>query len=81
MSLINTPKDRGAMMLRAGRGDMAQTVAQTVSELGVYGTALFGVTGKESMRSGGYLLRTKASDSNEGGVAVGFSVIDTPLLI
>ena len=81
MSLINTPKDRGAMMLRAGRGDMAQTVTQTVSELGVYGTALFGVTGKESMRSGGYLLRTKASDSNEGGVAVGFSVIDTPLLI
>lgn len=81
MSLINTPKDRGAMMLRAGCGDEAELVPQTVSELGIYGTVLFGVEGLEEQRSGGYLLRTKSSESNEGGVAVGFSVIDTPLLI
>ena len=31
--------------------------------------------------SGGFLLRTKSSESNEGGVAVGYSVIDTPLLV
>ncbi|WFD23837.1 glutathione synthase [Malassezia equina] len=81
MSLIDTPKDRGAMMLRAGQGDVAQYVAQTTSELGTYGTALFGKDVEPDIRSGGYLLRTKASESNEGGVAVGFSVIDTPLLV
>lgn len=81
MSLIDTPKDRGAMMLRAGQGEMSQYVSQTTSELGTYGTALFGKNIKPIIRSGGYLLRTKASESNEGGVAVGFSVIDTPLLI
>ena len=42
MSLIDTPKDRGAMMLRAGCGEEAQLVPQTVSELGIYGTILFG---------------------------------------
>jgi len=81
MSLIDTPKDRGAMMLRAGQGDMSQCVSQTTSELGTYGTALFGKGSEPVIRSGGYLLRTKASESNEGGVAVGFSVIDTPLLV
>lgn len=29
----------------------------------------------------GHLVRTKSEDSNEGGVVVGFSVIDTPYLI
>lgn len=32
-------------------------------------------------QSGGFLLRTKGRDSDEGGVAVGFSVIDSPFLI
>ena len=81
MSLIDTPKDRGAMMLRAGCGEEAQLMPQTVSELGIYGTILFGTKELEEQRSGGYLLRTKSSESNEGGVAVGFSVIDTPLLV
>ncbi|WFD20179.1 glutathione synthase [Malassezia caprae] len=81
MSLIDTPKDRGAMMLRAAQDDMSQYISQTTSELGTYGTALFKKGSEPVIRSGGYLLRTKASESNEGGVAVGFSVIDTPLLI
>lgn len=81
MSLIHTPKDRGSMMLRAGHGDVAEHVSDTVSELGIYGTALFGPDAEESFRDGGFLLRTKASASNEGGVAVGFSVIDTPVLV
>ena len=29
----------------------------------------------------GHLLRTKAATSNEGGVAAGFAVIDSPLLM
>lgn len=28
----------------------------------------------------GHLVRTKTSDSNEGGVAAGFAVLDSPLL-
>ncbi|WFD27277.1 glutathione synthase [Malassezia nana] len=81
MSLIKTPKDRGALTMRAGQGGLAQLVSQTTSELGTYGTALFGKDVTPVVRSGGYLLRTKASETNEGGVAMGFSVIDTPLLV
>ena len=32
-------------------------------------------------QAGGHLLRTKSSDSNEGGVATGFAVLDSPVLI
>ncbi|CAJ0636161.1 15975_t:CDS:2 [Entrophospora sp. SA101] len=32
-------------------------------------------------KTAGHLLRTKAKDTKEGGVATGFSVIDSPLLI
>jgi hypothetical protein len=31
-------------------------------------------------RNAGHLVRTKASSSNEGGVAAGFAVLDSPLL-
>lgn len=81
MSLIQTPQHRGALMLRAGQGDTASLVTDTVSELGMYGTVLFGDNEVLSEHSDGFLLRTKGSDSNEGGVAVGYSVIDTPLLV
>lgn len=30
---------------------------------------------------GGHLLRTKATTTREGGVAAGFAVIDSPLLV
>jgi glutathione synthase len=29
----------------------------------------------------GHLLRTKTADSNEGGVAAGFAVLDSPMLV
>lgn len=81
MSLIQPPPERGSLLLRSGRGGGgAELVQDTVSELGIYGTALFGGTGAES-RAGGFLLRTKARESDEGGVAVGYSVIDTPVLV
>jgi len=54
-----------------------------VSELGVYGS-LVGDGLKMSVifnESGGYILRTKDQDMNEGGIAVGASVLDTPYLI
>lgn len=32
-------------------------------------------------QAGGHLLRTKATTTLEGGVAAGFAVIDSPLLV
>ncbi|KAI3624510.1 glutathione synthase [Malassezia furfur] len=82
MSLINTPPDRGNLFLRAGQTSAhAELVRDTVSELGIYGTVLFSPEDMIESRSGGFLLRTKSRESNEGGVAVGYSVIDTPLLV
>ncbi|KAK4797122.1 hypothetical protein SAY86_029448 [Trapa natans] len=51
-----------------------------VSELGVYGTYL---RNKEKVivnQQSGYLMRTKVSSSNEGGVAAGFAVLDSMYL-
>lgn len=64
-----------------------------ISELGAFGTILFESLPSQKddaaapgprvvfEQSGGHLLRTKASESNEGGVAAGYSVIDSPVLI
>ncbi|WFD33264.1 glutathione synthase [Malassezia cuniculi] len=84
MGLIKTPPHRGNVFLRANTGPDtpggAAHATETVSELGIYGTSLFGPDLLVE-KSDGFLLRTKGSDSNEGGVAVGYSVIDTPLLV
>jgi len=32
-------------------------------------------------KHGGHLLRTKAASSDEGGVAAGYAVLDSPLLV
>ncbi|KAL5995822.1 Glutathione synthetase [Asimina triloba] len=48
-----------------------------ISELGIYGAYL---RNKEKVivnEQSGYLLRTKVSSSNEGGVAAGFAVLDS----
>ena len=53
----------------------------TLSELGVYGTFVKvgdSVTVNECV---GHLLRTKTATSDEGGVAAGFSVLDSPYLV
>lgn len=53
----------------------------TVSELGIYGVYLS--KGKEVLlnKSAGHLLRTKLANSDEGGVATGYAVLDSPYLI
>ena len=56
--------------------------AEVVSELGVFGWALFGGPDKAiEEKEVGWLLRTKGKDSNEGGVAAGFSVLDSLVLV
>ncbi len=52
-----------------------------VSELGMFGWALFGEGKVKETESGGWLVRTKVRESDEGGVAVGFSVLDSGLLV
>lgn len=51
-----------------------------ISELGVFGTILFDDTKIYSNKSAGWLLRSKFSASNEGGVAAGFGCIDSAIL-
>nr|XP_009592810.1 glutathione synthetase, chloroplastic [Nicotiana tomentosiformis]XP_016503442.1 PREDICTED: glutathione synthetase, chloroplastic [Nicotiana tabacum] len=54
---------------------------QTISELGIYGTYLRNKTEVLINQQAGYLMRTKVSSSNEGGVAAGFAVLDSIYLV
>ena len=78
MERINPPEVK-AFMLRNGQvleGD-------TISELGIFSNIFIDTTQVDSLEGKilGRLLRTKGKESNEGGVNLGFAVIDTPLLI
>lgn len=56
---------------------------KVVSELGIYG-CLIGDGADMSVKYnqvGGHILRTKSEHINEGGVAIGAAVIDTPFLL
>lgn len=54
---------------------------QAVSELGIYGAYLRNKDKIIMNEQSGYLMRTKVSSSNEGGVAAGFAVLDSLYLI
>lgn len=85
MSLIAPPANVGGYLVRAGSGQGGAIRADVVSELGVFGWALFGGpeerSNKVEEKEGGWLVRTKGRESDEGGVAVGFSVLDSILLV
>ncbi|KAF9241336.1 glutathione synthase [Melanogaster broomeanus] len=87
MELIVPPAGVGGYLVRAGGAnggeDAGAVRAETVSELGVFGWALFGKEGivKERGEGVGWLMRTKGVESNEGGVAAGFSVLDSVVLV
>jgi glutathione synthetase len=53
----------------------------SVSELGIFGIYLIQGNKEILNRSAGHLFRTKATSVKEGGVATGFSVLDSPFLI
>ena len=97
-----TPERVGGYLVRAGAGSGAdsgsssgtgeerehQKPVEVISELGIFGWALFsgrkvesGIEMKEKEGEGGWLVRTKGKESNEGGVAVGFSVLDSVVLV
>jgi glutathione synthase len=92
MELIHPPKAAHNTVLRS---DGEVVSGDVISELGIFGTCLWKTPSFGSLenttskvvrpniihnKQGGYLLRTKASGSDEGGVAAGFSSLDSVLL-
>ncbi|CAF1195276.1 unnamed protein product [Rotaria sordida] len=51
---------------------------ECINEIGIYGTMITNVDTNEEYINDviGYLVRTKTTDTNEGGVATGYSVLD-----
>lgn len=82
MRLIAAPQGLGNYLVRAGGGTDGAVKTEVISELGIFGWALFGgPDGKVEEKEVGWLVRTKGKDSNEGGVAAGFSVLDSIILV
>ncbi|KAK9815717.1 hypothetical protein WJX72_008516 [[Myrmecia] bisecta] len=75
MQRIRPPSHRAAM-IREGK----VVEVDSLSELGIYGTFLRRGDQVLLNRESGHLVRTKASTSDEGGVAAGFAVLDSPYL-
>lgn len=78
MELIQ-PGDASNVLVKAGTGKAVRVA--TISELGVYGVCLYRRQEVLVNRQAGHLLRTKGSDSHEGGVVVGASGLDSVLLV
>ncbi|KAF8463798.1 glutathione synthase [Gautieria morchelliformis] len=68
MELIRPPEGVENWLVKAGGGTDGRASVDVVSELGIYGWALFEGAGRER-------------ESDEGGVAVGFSVLDSLVLV
>lgn len=88
MEMINPPADARNTVLRS---DGTVASGNVISELGIFGACLWRqseATTEEGRtkfkilhnQQGGYLLRTKGKDSDEGGVAAGFSSLDSIIL-
>ena len=76
MELIRPPKLQNYLLRR---GQVHQS--EVLCELGIYGIWLSDGSVVHLNESGGHLLRTKTSNSHEGGVAAGFAVLDSPYLV
>jgi glutathione synthase len=82
MELISAPDWLGNYLLRAGTGSEGVVKTEVINELGIFGWALFGPDAKNvKEKEVGWLVRTKGKDSDEGGVATGFSVLDSLVLV
>ena len=79
MSLIEPPLGLKNLLVKGGQADVKS--GEVVSELGVYGVALFDSSEVKVNVGAGTLLRTKGRESDEGGVAVGYSVVDSMVLV
>ncbi|KAK9473734.1 uncharacterized protein V1510DRAFT_391712 [Dipodascopsis tothii] len=79
MELIEPPADVANAIIRAG----STRSGNIISELGIFGWALWDTTSGAVLGSenAGWLVRTKFTDSEEGGVAAGFGSVDSVLLV
>ncbi|CAI8493030.1 unnamed protein product [Hanseniaspora opuntiae] len=79
MELINAQPTKGNVILRNNELHNIDIL----SELGIFGTVLIDTATKKIEHNSydGWLLRSKVSDSNEGGVAAGFGCVDSIALI
>lgn len=76
MQRIKPPINK-SILVRAG----SHVEADTLSELGIYGCFVRQGAGRVLLnQEAGHLVRTKTATSNEGGVAAGFAVLDSPYL-
>lgn len=73
MELINPPLYKNKLIRN---GEIFHE--DIISELGIFGTAVFNEKSGEILtnKNAGWLLRSKFSTSNEGGVAAGFGCVD-----
>lgn len=80
MEMILPPSGVQNLLVKSGESSVAK--GEIVSELGIFGWTLFGAQGSTlKQEEAGWLVRTKGKESDEGGVAVGFSVLDSVLLV
>ena len=77
MQRIRPPVLR-ATLLREG---LVLPDQEVLSELGIFSTFLRDGDNVVLNAEGGSLLRTKQASSDEGGVAAGFAVLDSPILV
>jgi len=72
------PPNQRAILLRSGR---VEGTGDSISELGCFGAVVASDTGEIlHNKYSGFLLRTKFSNVDEGGVASGFATLSSPFL-
>lgn len=77
MRLVRPPFGRN-YIVRAGRPVKRE---ELISEIGIFGYYIANGRDLVENETTGYLLRTKSSGVNEGGVAAGFSALDSIVLV
>lgn len=81
MERIRPPVTPSAVY-RAEEGKRVQVVVrQSVGELGIFGTFVADAGKVIRNEAVGHLLRSKAKQTNQGGVFVGNAVVDVPILV
>lgn len=77
MQRLFPPKQRAILL----RGGLVEGTGESISELGCFGTIVRSHDGKILQNEyAGFLLRTKFSNVDEGGVASGFATLSSPYL-
>lgn len=74
------PMPVNTLIVRAEAGYKQMKPVEGVSELGIYGVVIANGDKLVQNTVAGHLLRTKASHHDDGGVASGVAVLDSPLL-